>query len=419
MLAIDVIRDDSGFDQLEPAWNHLLGESRCDGLFVSFAWMRTWWRFYSAGKELFLIVAREGDVVVAIAPLHIEKQRFVDLEQEMLGSSAMIIPRGPWDDHLKLKALCFLGSGEVCSDYLDIICRRDREAEASQAIADFLQSHRDEWDIVDLSSVTESSLVATRLPTPAEPSIEVTREPQIKTISAALPGSMTEYLYTVLSAKSRANISRYGRKFFERYPQAVFRYHEDPTTLDAAMEAFFLLHRERWSAKGVDGAFAQEQCAAFHKAMARLGMARGWLRLGFLESGPEKLFAAYAYRYGDRISLYQMGMKDLPELRLGTITLNMMIEKAIGEGARVFDFLRGEEEYKKHWAKDAVALQRIQWLQRHLRGGAFRLHRGINTSPWLRAALKKGWRRLSGLTGHAAGEGKGKGDACRSADGRG
>lgn len=411
MLAIEVIRDAAGFDQLEPSWNRLLREAKCDGLFLSFAWLRTWWRFYGEGKELFILVVKAGDEPVAIAPFHIDKRRFVDMEQEIIGSSTMIIPRGPWDKYLTLKELCFLGGGEVCSDYLDVICRKDREVEAIRAIEAFLLSHRDKWDAVDLSYVAADSLVATLLSAPAEHHIEVTREPLLHTIVTALPGSMDEYMNTMLSAKSRANIRRYGRKFFEQFPTAVFRLHEDPATLDQAMDSFIALHQTRWSAKGEPGAFARKRFNGFHRAVARLGLAQGWLRLGFLETGTEKLFATYSFRCGDRISLYQMGMQDLPDLRLGTIALSFCIEKAIGEGARVFDFLRGEEDYKKHWAKDTMALLRIQWLQRNRWGGIFRLHRGINTSPWLRAVLKRGWG-LIGRRNGLPGGGKGEGDAC-------
>jgi len=392
MLEFEIIRDEPRFDALEPVWNPLLKKTRSDCLFTSFEWLRTWWRFYSVGLKLFIVLIKEAGEPIGIAPFCILRRSFMEIERDELGASKLIIPAGPWDPVLSLKELCFLGSGDVCSDYLDIICRPDRVDEAMPALSGLLWEHRREWDTINLDFITADSLAATSFCPPSKSQVWVTRRPLIKTLFTPLPDSFEEYL-TTLSPNSRSNIRRYNRKLLGQFPDAEFRFHADSATLDCIMDTFIALHQARWTAAGEPGAFSNETFIRFHKSMARIGLERGWLRLGVIEGGGEALFVCYCYRYGDRLYQYQLGMKHLAGFSLGSAGISQLIERCIGEGARAFDLLRGEEEYKTHWAKEAVELFQVRWVQQNLQGGAFYLHNRINTSPRLRSTLKKLFRK--------------------------
>jgi CelD/BcsL family acetyltransferase involved in cellulose biosynthesis len=78
---------------------------------------------------------------------------------------------------------------------------------------------------------------------------------------------------------------------------------------------------------------------------------RGALRLFTLESGSRSLAMLYCFSDGHRYYYYQAGRDpELSRYRVGFVLMHQAMKAAIEEGVEVFDFLRGAEEYKYHWA---------------------------------------------------------------------
>src|SRR5437867_4306723 len=109
------IEDPREFADLRDEWNELLAASPANCLFLTWEWLYTWWKHLSGRRRLHLLVMRDGRELTAIAPL---AQRPPVLRRLLL-----------------FPALEFLGTETVGSDYLDVIVRRGREREASDALA--------------------------------------------------------------------------------------------------------------------------------------------------------------------------------------------------------------------------------------------------------------------------------------------
>jgi CelD/BcsL family acetyltransferase involved in cellulose biosynthesis len=99
---------------------------------------------------------------------------------------------------------------------------------------------------------------------------------------------------------------------------------------------------------------------AFHQRVAGEFLRRGRLRLHRLDVGGEPIAVIYCFRYGDVVSFYQTGY-DARYGRYGPGRRIMAhaVASAIDEGARVFDFLRGDEPYKKGWGAESRHDDRI------------------------------------------------------------
>ena len=70
MITVQEVTTRTGFEQLEPEWNALLTRSASNNIVLTFEWMSTWWQvFGDRGRQLYILVAREGDNIVGIAPL--------------------------------------------------------------------------------------------------------------------------------------------------------------------------------------------------------------------------------------------------------------------------------------------------------------------------------------------------------------
>ena len=80
---------------------------------------------------------------------------------------------------------------------------------------------------------------------------------------------------------------------------------------------------------------------------------RGWLRLYCLEVDGEIAAMIYCYRFRNGIYCMQTGFDpDLGKLKIGNVLLGHAFEHAIGEGNSVFDFLRGDHDYKDQLASE-------------------------------------------------------------------
>ncbi|MGH9426845.1 MAG: hypothetical protein ACRD2L_11160, partial [Terriglobia bacterium] len=117
MMSLRVVRTFEEFENLSVVWNGLLAESRADQIFLRWEWQYTWAKHYLDQDQLWIILVYEDEQTVGIAPFY-RKTRCASL--------------------LRWRQLGFLGDGEVCSAYLDVIATEKKKDEALPVILSFL-----------------------------------------------------------------------------------------------------------------------------------------------------------------------------------------------------------------------------------------------------------------------------------------
>ncbi|MDJ0924603.1 MAG: GNAT family N-acetyltransferase [Acidimicrobiia bacterium] len=151
-----------------------------------------------------------------------------------------------------------------------------------------------------------------------------------------LPDDYSDYLNS-LDKKERHEVRRKRRRFEnERGSASIERRHGD-----AAVALFADLHRR---AAGVKGSFMTPDIEAFFQTLHT--SAGGVVDVLLDGSG---LPAAAVFCFEDEHTTYLYNSAFEPELRHlspGNVMLSLLIEKAIAEGRRTFDFLKGDERYK-------------------------------------------------------------------------
>jgi CelD/BcsL family acetyltransferase involved in cellulose biosynthesis len=116
------------------------------------------------------------------------------------------------------------------------------------------------------------------------------------------------------------------------------------------IDSFFKLHSKRWRKRGLPGSFATKQLKSFHHEATSNLAREGFLRLTVLEVDSEIVGVLYGMQVGATRFFYQCGFD--PEhkaLSPGTLLVAKAINQAIEEGCELFDFLRGDEPYKRRW----------------------------------------------------------------------
>ncbi|MCL4505223.1 MAG: GNAT family N-acetyltransferase [Chloroflexi bacterium] len=306
------------FDALGGEWNHLLQRSATNTIFLTREWQKVWWNSLGDGELRVLAMRDDNGVLLGIAPLFFYASSPDPVE------------------------VAFVGCREV-SDYLDFIFAREHELACFQAVADYLAgTDCPPWDHVSLCNIPEPSPTLTLLPEVAQGrgwhSIK-----QFEDVAPAimLPTSFDAYM-AMLDGKERRELQRKLR----RAGGAVnITYTQDAATLDRDTDDFLRLMVASMPSKAD---FMTPRMARFFHAAARAMFDAGWLQLSFLDVDGERAATYLNFIYDNSVLVYNSGLDPLrfAHLSPGQVLLGRLIEKAIEEKRRVFDFLQGNEAYK-------------------------------------------------------------------------
>jgi CelD/BcsL family acetyltransferase involved in cellulose biosynthesis len=294
-------------------------------VFVLPEWMDVWLRVFGTGAATRLRTVRDGDEVIAVAPLM-----------------------------TKDNTAFFIGDTDVC-DYLDFVVTPGREKESLEVILKDLE--RSNINRLELKHVRPDSITLTVLASLAESSgyhVETVKENV--SFEMDLPASFDEYL-TKLSSKQRHEVRRKLRRLNEE-GTVEFRFIGEGVDVSAAMDTFFKMFVESRRDKAD---FMTEKMASFFRLLADTMGRLGLLKLGVLELDGRPLAEIMCFDYQDNIYLYNSGYDpDYVSLSAGLLSKVLAIKDSIEKGKKRFDFLKGAETYKSHLGGREVPLFRCQ-----------------------------------------------------------
>lgn len=121
-----VLEDTRDFAALEDEWEALYQDSPLATPFQSWAWLYSWWEIYGEDYELRLVTVRDGDLLVGLIPLMLERR---------------------WGFFGRL---LFIGNGPT--DYLDILAKEGWEAQVAKAGVKALQQ-MGSWQVAELQEL--------------------------------------------------------------------------------------------------------------------------------------------------------------------------------------------------------------------------------------------------------------------------
>lgn len=331
-------RDATGFQALRSQWNALLRRSRSDNLFLTWEWQSTWWRCLGEG-DLYLLAWRDGDALVGLAPLYLVA------------------------DGDGRRTFHLVGCVDV-SDYLDVLAAAGEEERVYAALLAWLTGpDAPPWDVLSLCNLPQTSWSHNRLPEMAAaqglPCV-VSVEDVCPIIE--LPDSWEAYLEQRLNKKQRHEVRRKLNKIArEAAPRWVLV--GPDADLEEETASFIALHRQSTPAKH---SFMTPTMEGFFFAIARALHEKGWLHLSFLEINGDRAAAMLAFRYGDRLMIYNSGYRPeaYAELSPGIVLTSYLIQDAIAQRLPVFDFLQGPEVYKYRFGAVDTLVYRTEVFRR-------------------------------------------------------
>jgi CelD/BcsL family acetyltransferase involved in cellulose biosynthesis len=176
-----------------------------------------------------------------------------------------------------------------------------------------------------------------------------------------------DYL-SVLSANTRSQLRRTTREYEKRGPLGI-HIARDIEEACAYFDELRALHQSHWSARGAPGAFSTRFAHDFHRHLIAAGLPRGEIQLAKITCGEDPIGYLYNVEHAGVVSNYQSGFRytDNARLRPGLLAHRLLVEENLRRGARVYDFLMGNQRYKKSLATDEGRMCQLVVQRRRLR----------------------------------------------------
>ncbi len=164
--------------------------------------------------------------------------------------------------------------------------------------------------------------------------------------------SIEQYLQS-LRASLRGDIRRQIRRIEEAGPISLVEYKNISEAL-CVLPHFLELHRVRWP--------HAYKAPGFHDNLLKYGLEPGIVHFSALKAGDELLSYHLGFKYSGVYYYYMPAIESRFEnISPGKIHLYKLVEYAINNSFRVFDHLRGDENYKAGWTKQVKSLYRFSF----------------------------------------------------------
>lgn len=313
---------------LADEWPHFLAQCPAGGIFQSWEWLSTWWHHFGAAYQPWLILARAKGTgqLLGVAPL-------------MRGWKKSPVP---------YRELLFIGSPLAAPDHLDLLVAAGAEKAVLPALLAEIWGKRAQWELWRLVSVPAGSPTIAWLGQTVPAGQQHSRE--IPCPYIPLPADWQTFR-AQLGKNHRRNIQRYDRYLAEAGAgEVVYGQLASRDEIPALLSQLAQLHQAVQTEQGHKGAFHDPRLLPFQTEVAQRFHGQGWLRLYWLQVGPERIAMMYCFEFKGRLSFYITGYQEAwSRFGPGRQVIAYAIQDCIGRGLTTFDFLRGDEAYKFDW----------------------------------------------------------------------
>jgi CelD/BcsL family acetyltransferase involved in cellulose biosynthesis len=316
MMALRLSLFDAWTPDVIRPWEQVLEKDTEAGVFSTPQWLQAWWESMGSG-DLELALVWEDDEPIAVFPT------CTCVDEEGL--------------------LSFLGSQDVTDEQMPV-ATPGREADALRFFLDWVFTDGG-FDRLRFHSVLDGKRWLGVVEEVASRAGHGFASEQVDVAPAiALPATFDGYLAS-LSGHDRHELRRKRRRLGDLGEWRVRKAHD--VGWEADLAAFFEFHRQAPGEKA--GFFTPERERFFRRLAADLFLL-GTARLDVLELGGEPVACTFSYDFRGTFALYNSSFRpDLAKHAPGVVLVGCLIEQAIAEGKHTFDFLRGDEPYKRRF----------------------------------------------------------------------
>ena len=160
-----------------------------------------------------------------------------------------------------------------------------------------------------------------------------------------------------------ANTRQQIRRSDRAYGSLTVRRAETIAEAHQLLDELATLHQAHWRRRGLAGAFAAPFFRTFHRCLIERGMPRGEIDLLRVTANGAMVGVLYNFRFRGQALAYQSGFNydtAQPPRKPGITCHHAAIRLAIEAGLQRYDFLAGDDRYKRSLSDGSVPLY---WLE--------------------------------------------------------
>jgi len=324
-----VVADEQELAGLRDEWNEATAATAAPNVYLTWEWTHTWWSHFGGTNDLHVVVVRDADGIVAIAPL----------QRSRVGAGRFVTP------------LLERISPEA-GDYGGVVLVR-REHDAVEAIVGHIERLiRRRWvTAVVLSRLGEDGPLLPLL------------QDALARRAGSLAGSETKLDGACLVTDVRGDfdldrqarkhrIAQRLRRLREQHTDVTFTYHSGDD-LQVGLDRLLEVHAQRWAGRESElrGLLADADRAAFMLDAVRALDRQGWVRLLTLTADGHPVAAELDFAYQGRLFMFKGAFDpDYSSFAPGQILFNRVIADELASGLELVEWGRGDQPYKRRWA---------------------------------------------------------------------
>ena len=325
-------------ETIEHEWRAIEALADCS-FFLSWSWIGAWLRLVAPHTSLLLYECRQADDLVALGIV-----------------SENIVRRR------KLFRSRTLSLNETTQPELNVFIEHNgllvRSGYEEAALPQFIEDAGNlnkEWDEINLTNIPQqrwASLDPQRISARLVPGIE--HATWIAPLDEALD---QDGLFQRMSTNRRSKIRRTFKEYEKQGPLCV----DNAATLDEALDycrSLGVLHTQRWNRVGKPGSFANPAWVAFHEDLIATAFPRGEIQLLQIRCGERAIGYLYNFLWRGDVLMLQSGFASESSniLRPGYVSHMLAMRFNAHRGAKRYDFLIGDSEYKEILADRGTTL---------------------------------------------------------------
>jgi len=313
--------------ELEDEWNCLLNKSETNTVFLSHEWIKNWWKFFGTNNDLFILVVRNHNNLVGIAPLMITYQ-------SMLG--------------VKTRKIKFIGT--PLSDYSDFIAGKDKD-KVLETIFEYLLENKNLWDSIILEEIPENSSTFNLSKGILKDSIYHEIFFTNESLSLNLNDIEEQDLHKITNKR---DLRRHIKKLNES-GKLTFSTINNKNDAMKYLEVLYQQHIINMDRKSIPSMYKDEKCKQFFNSLTKELLSKNMIGLYVLEFNGEPIAVQFGFNYNNKYLDYSRSY-DLKYYNNGPgLILNKyFIEKYAKDGYDEVDFLRGSEDYKFRFSNKKI-----------------------------------------------------------------
>ena len=338
-MRVEEVTSFSKFIKLQNEWNKLLQKCECDSVFLRHEWFKIWLQNYGDNKKLFILLVREEETLIGIAPLMRVTEKIGNIR---LFPSRQI----RFIENLEAPHADFIITGKR----IDVL----------QVIFNYLASIKRKWDIMILNNIPGESLLFSESLNLQKSGLrleiqKVINNPILK------PQNNWDSYFLSRSKRFRGTVRNSRNKIKKAGAISI----ENITSAQNGkpfLQEIWNISEKSWKGALNMGIARTETRQKFFSDLTDIATKNRWLSLWLLSK--DQIPIAFEYHLTYKNKIYGLCSEFNQEYRKyspGSVLDAHIVEKMFDNGVREYDMGPTEDFYKMRWT-DTVRPHKVLYI---------------------------------------------------------